>query len=356
VGRNLLAVNMGLISFVQSREELALVIAHELSHNILDHPDRSMRERAEWLTSAEYEQALKDVSNAKYERFSKLKKVFEGYELSSSRHQRYHESDADSLAILLLKKSNIGFDARFFLRLDSADLQYRIPLAEPLADYYKNYGLAFENSWTTKRSRGLSTHAYNFQETKAIEDSLKTHPDCVQRYEATIKYNTGNLHLTPLPAGLQAKATKMLIWRLFDNMALTTAFYRILREKDKGNTDPWYDFMLSSVIGGLAHAENTLRRFNAIGIVPKEHVCKNYYELQTALEQMPGETLRSHFRNLKEKSFWQQLPPDAIALRDFFAELLAANDASVSSKRLAQNYLAAHSNSMYCEFINHFTK
>src|SRR5215472_8908048 len=37
MGGNILAVNLGLITFSHTREELALVIAHELSHNILHH-------------------------------------------------------------------------------------------------------------------------------------------------------------------------------------------------------------------------------------------------------------------------------------------------------------------------------
>lgn len=356
VGRNLLAVNLGLIAFVQSREELALVLAHELSHNLLDHPDRSMREQAEFFTSAEYEQSLKDVLNSKYERFSKLKKLFEGYGMSNSRHHRYHENDADSLAIVLLKNAGIGFDARFFLRLDSADAVYQTPLAKPVGTYFSAYGLALENTWLTKRSRGLSTRNYNFQDSTALDDSLKTHPDCSQRFAATKNFSTPHLQQTPLPAGLQAKANKMLIWNLFDGMNLTAALYRIFQQKDKGVADPWYDFMVSNILGGLSHAENTLRRFNAIGIVPKEQVCKSYYELQTALEQMPAASLRTFYAHMNGQLFWQQLSSDALGLHSFLSDLVSATDASNAQKRLAQRFVEANKNSMYCEFASHFTE
>lgn len=104
IGGNIIAVNLGLISFVHYREEMALVIAHELSHNILNHADNSMKERAEWFSSKEYENSLNAVLDSKYERLSRLKKVFEGYSFDRSKHSRYHEGDADSLGILLLKK------------------------------------------------------------------------------------------------------------------------------------------------------------------------------------------------------------------------------------------------------------
>jgi predicted Zn-dependent protease len=147
LGGNVIAVNLGLIDFAKTREELALAIAHELSHNILDHVDNVMKERAEWLTSDEYKASLNAVLDSKYERFTRLKKVLENYSFDRSRHQRYHESDADSLAVILLKKSKIAFDANFFLRLDSADLQYKLPLQHPLKEYFSSYRLSFEDSW-----------------------------------------------------------------------------------------------------------------------------------------------------------------------------------------------------------------
>lgn len=82
LGNNVLVVNLGLICFSQTREELALAIAHELSHNLLHHPENGMKEMAEWLKSDEYKNSLKEVLDSKYGRYSRLKKVFQGYSFS----------------------------------------------------------------------------------------------------------------------------------------------------------------------------------------------------------------------------------------------------------------------------------
>src|SRR3954454_17529857 len=132
IGGNVIAVNLGLLSFVDTREDIALTIAHELSHNILNHADNAIKEKAEWLTSDAYKQSVNAVLDSKYERYTRLKKVLEGYSFNRSKHQRYHESDADSLAVVLLKNSNITFNPAFFLKLDSADMQYKQPLQGPL--------------------------------------------------------------------------------------------------------------------------------------------------------------------------------------------------------------------------------
>src|SRR4030095_12005814 len=126
----------------ESREELALAIAHELSHNILTHAENAMKQRAEWLTSEEYKNSLNDILDSKYERLTRLKKVLETYSFARNRHQRYKESEADSMAIILLKKADIAFNAQFFLRLDSSDSPYKQSLGKPVKSYFEPYGVA----------------------------------------------------------------------------------------------------------------------------------------------------------------------------------------------------------------------
>lgn len=291
IGSGVIAINTGLVAFAAFREEIALSIAHELAHNILEHPENSMKKRAEWLSSEEYKNSLNEVLDSKYERLTQLKKVFENYSFDRSKHQRYHESDADSLAIVLLKNSNISFDAHFFLRLDSADMQYRQPLKKPVKDYFAAYQFTVEDVWLKKRSKGLSTKTYNFNTTSDPQDSLKTHPDCVERYNKTKAVQSQPMKVVPVPSNIKDQATKMLIWNMYCNMNLAPCLYRILLEKEKGNTDAWYDFMVHNVIMSLFQTDKELHRFTSIGVTQKEYISKDYYELQTLLEQIPRENL-----------------------------------------------------------------
>ncbi|HEX9512506.1 MAG TPA: M48 family metalloprotease [Puia sp.] len=356
-GQNVIAVNLGLISYVQTREELALVIAHELSHNILEHTDNAMKQKAEWLTSDEYKQSLNAVLDSKYERLSRLKKVLEGYSFSRGRHQRYHESEADSLAVVLLKKSNIAFNAAYFLRLDSSDILYRQPLKNPVKNYFTAYQLPFEEAWTKQRSKGLSTRAYNFKDTTNIADSLKTHPDCVDRYARTRNQTTPNAKYTPIPASIRDKATKMLIWNMYYNMSLTPCLYRILLEKDKGNTDEWYDFMVNNIFAALYYSDREMHRFNAIGVTPKEYISQNYFELQTMFLQIPRENLEQYCKTFQNEAFWKDMTPAEKALKNLMVTLALDPDNSDKNKaKAAKEFKANNSASMYCEFADDFEK
>jgi Zn-dependent protease with chaperone function len=357
VGGNILAINLGLITFSATREELALAIAHEMSHNILRHVENAMYQKAEWLSSDEYKQSLNAVLDSKYERLSRLKKVLETYTFSRNRHQRYHESEADSLAIILLKKSNIAFQAGYFLHLDSSDLEYREPLKHSLKAFFTAYHLPYEDAWTQKRTHGLSTHAYSFSDTSKLADSLKTHPDCADRYAKTRSLSTPNPHLTPIPASIQEKANKMLLWNLYTGVNLTPCLYRILLIKDKGNTDIWYDFMLSNIFAGLYYSDRMLNRFNAIGVVPKEVISKDYYALQTLLEQIPRDNLKQACQTLQGEGFWKNMPNAEKDLRSFvFTLALDPDDSDKNKARAARLFTTGNANSMYNEFAQNFEK
>lgn len=358
IGGNIIAVNLGLIAFAESNEDVALVVAHELAHNILNHADNAMKEKAEWLTSDDYKNSLNTILDSKYERLSRLKKVFENYGFDRSRHQRYHESEADSLGIVLLKNSGYSFNPKFFLRLDSADIQYRQPLASPTKNYFTAYNLAFEEPWTQRRTKGLSTKSYSFKDTTAIADSLKTHPDCKLRYAVSLSKATINAAFTPVPATIQAKANEMLIWNLFDNQDLTQCLYRVLQQKDKGDTNAWYDMMVYDIFSGLFYADKQLSRFNAIGLIQKEYISKDYYALQNMLEQMPRETLEQYCKQLNNQSFWQGTTPDARALKSLFSTLNfdAATTDDKDKEDAAKTFANNNTTSMYCEFADHFKR
>jgi len=356
-GNYIICVNMGIVDFVETREELAFILAHELSHNILNHAEISMSKKAEWLTSAEYEKMLKEVEQMKYSKLTSLKKIFRDYTFGKSKHSRYNEGSADSLAILLLKKANIPFQANWLRRLDSTDNQYQIPLNKPIAVYFSEYGITLNNQLFEKKVKGLSAKNYQFKDTSQINDSLKTHPDCEARYHATSQYNTESSNLTPVPANIKELANKILIFNLFDNLNLTACLYRIFQIKDKGNTDSWYDFMLHNVFFGLQYSSRKLNRFNAIDVKPKEFICKTYQQLQTYLEQVPNEDIDQLLVQLGNCNYWQQLSADEKAFKVFAKDInLAFSQAETVKLQsdVAAQFLKNYPESMCCETANHF--
>ena len=355
IGSNVLAVNLGLIRYVNTREELALIIAHELSHNILNHAENAMRQKAELLTSDEYNESLKDVLTSKYGRLTKLKEVLKTYSFSRSKHTRYKESEADSLAIVLLNNSKIPFNAECFLRLDSTDNEYRTALKQPTKAYFTSFNLNLNDQWFVKKSKGLSSRNYNFSRGEDLTDSLKTHPECVERYNATKGLSSSVVSNTPIPASIHEAADKMIVWNLYNNMNLTPALYRIMLIKDKNNKDPWYDVMVYNIFAGLYYADKKLARFNSIGVVPKELISKDYYATQSLLEQIPAAQLESDVKMMGKLPFWSAASVDSRGFKTLLTSLLSGDDLSKKQQEVySKEFIANYPTSIYAEIATKF--
>jgi hypothetical protein len=149
----------------------------------------------------------------------------------------------------------------------------------------------------------------------------------------------------------------MMLWNMYDDLNLTACLYSIWLEKDRGRTDGWYDFMVYSIFTGLYFQDRELQRFNAIGIKPKEYISRDYYHLQTMLEQMPAENLRQYCTILQQAGFWAQRPDDEKAMGKLLAALFVAGENPEKARNtLAMTFIGEHPTSMYCEFADHFKK
>ncbi len=355
IGNNILAVNLGLMSFANSREEIALVMAHELSHNILNHAEEAMKQKAELLTSEEYKNSLDDVLSSKYGRLTRLKQVLQGYSFSRSKHSRYKEGEADSLAVLMLKNSKIGFDPAVFLRLDSSDNHYRTSLKQEPGKYFSSYNVQMDEKWFVKKSTGLSSRKYNFKTDDKLDDSLKTHPDCKERFEKNKPMASATFSATSIPEDIRERVNKMIVWNMYDNLNLTPALYRILLLKDQNNTDPWYDFMVQNIFGALSYSDKRLARFNSIGIVRKEYISKHYYSLQTMLEQIPAEQLKSNFKLMASIPFWNNASADAKGFKGFLNSIVTSDELDTKAAgRASKDFVSQHPNSLYAEVAVRF--
>ena len=355
-GFGVIAVNMGLLDFAKSKEELAFILAHELSHQVLNHPENADKKRAEWITSDEYKKKLNDISNSEFQKLTQLSNLFKSFTFSKTRHSRFNESVADSLAIVFLKNAKMPFNANWLLRLDSSDNEYKTDLKQELPSYFKNYNIDINASLFEKKYVGLSAKKYNFKDTTTLEDSLKTHPDCIVRYKTTLQQTTPNINETPIPANIKVLAKKIMLWNLFDDKHLTSCAYRVLLEKDNGNMDSWYDFMLHNVLFGLVYSSKQYKRFNAINIKPKELISKKYYQLQTMFEQVSTENLESYFAEMGKGNFWNNLTADDRAFKNFITEVIAKESMPKEVNSLANSFTKQYEQTFFIEFVNHFKK
>jgi hypothetical protein len=103
-------------------------------------------------------------------------------------------------------------------------------------------------------------------------------------------------------------------------------------------------------------SDTQLDRFNAIGVVPKEFISKNYYELQNLLEQIPRESLENNCKQIQNSAFWSRVNNSSKAFKAFFNTITETGQTDKGRERAARDFIENNPSSMYCEFAEHFKK
>ncbi|MFT3979649.1 MAG: M48 family metalloprotease [Ferruginibacter sp.] len=351
IGENVIVVNIGLLTNVKYRDELALILAHEMSHNFLGHSLQSMKKKAEWLTSDEYKDFIKDLSKDKYNRYNKVVNAFKDYRFSSSKHNRFGESNADSMAVDILHAAGFAFDAAWFLRLDSVGLEYKTPLKKPIPDYFSGYGVTIQNAWLAKKAIGLSSRVGDADFNNPIEDSLKTHPDCKERYEA-LKSKTNHPEKAELLSDrIRVLADKNIIWNLYRNNNFTSAFYRLFLLQDEGVKDGWTDFMMSNLLLSFYAEDAMLNRSNVIRVKPKAWIGKDYFAMQTMLEQVPSASI-TEWEKAAKAIKTEKLGKDETVFRNVLKSVaINPEEYKYARKKERASFLAPVENTIYAEYF-----
>ncbi len=189
MGDGSIAINAGLVVFMDNEAELVFVICHELAHYYLEHTPLKIKSYVEKIHSPDYQAELKRISKIKYGSGGELETFVKANAFSHNRYSREFETAADRQGFLFMK--NTGYDLgairttlELLDRIDDTSLYKPLAIAELLnfADY------PFKKKWIQKESAIFAQVEDNSSLTTKEKDSLKTHPDCSQRIKMLTDY------------------------------------------------------------------------------------------------------------------------------------------------------------------------
>lgn len=183
LGEGIILFNLGLLQVLETKEELAAIIAHEMSHDILNHVFLSNQRFYKELYDDRFHKTLRQVRRTAIGRQSGAQKLADEFLNQHMAYRRSEEISADSLGYVLF--TNLGLKGIEFIRalekLDSLD-QMRSggdTLAIDSIFHFSNY--AFNPHWLNPenaRSEGKVDSLISI-----AEDTFRTHPDCDIRIE-----------------------------------------------------------------------------------------------------------------------------------------------------------------------------
>ncbi len=301
-GEGTIMINLGLFLWVDNDDELALVLGHEIAHQLLNHSDSRMQKTIATLTSDEFKEELKDIKKADYGRYDRFKNLMKGITIESGKHSRYKESEADSLGVILCRnaKFDITNAAKVLLKFDYVDDLFKSNKLYTLKDFFTTTTIDFSLFTTKPKYNGLSGANVTMNADKDI-DSIKTHPDCKKRYESIIRKSTipNIVCCTSLDNSytqFKEKAMLEIVRYLYENNSIGYCTHLSLFAL-KNNYNPlFYKNMLSSCFSKIYYNDINLKRFNSVNAeADRESNLKELQDYLFAVSNKDLETLAASF-------------------------------------------------------------
>lgn len=338
-GEGTVMVNLGLFLWVDNDDELALVIGHELAHQLLKHSESRMEKSIAMLTSEDFKAELKNIKRTDYGKFDRFRKLMKGLNIESGKHSTYKESEADSLGVLFTRNAgfNVTQGSQVILKLDKVDELFTSNKLYTFRNYFENSPVDLSYFKVKTKYKGLSSVAVTMNADKDL-DSVKTHPDCKKRYEAIMK-TTGIPAInccTTLSGEYKAfkeRALLEIVRYLYENDAIGLCTHMSLFALENKYDPAVYNRFLSLCFSKLYYKDKKLERFNAVNsYASPETTLKELQDFLFAVSAKDLETLSLYFlvnnnpdTNSEDHAFVSLMHDTQVKMKDTEAAYAAFN-------------------------------
>jgi len=178
MGDNKLYVNIGLLEQLENEAQIAFMLCHELSHQLLFHVQDAFIAEEKRAKDKAVKKQIRDINKAKYNKLDKTFQFVKNYNYDFAKYSRANERSADSMAVVLLQKTDYDLrEGKGLMEIldhideDSTKIDYHT--------YFDKDSVSIKNEWIVGKKPALT-----FSKKKAIEfdkDSIKTHPNIPNR-------------------------------------------------------------------------------------------------------------------------------------------------------------------------------
>jgi predicted Zn-dependent protease len=184
IGEGIILFNMGLFYRLADESQAVFILCHEIAHCYLQHPEKSIGKYVAAINSEEVQAQLRMIKGSEYQKRGRLESLVKGLTFDSRRHSRDHESEADSLAVILMEHTPFATTGALttLALLDGIDSN-AFDTENALRRTFGSQEYPFQKKWLRREEGLFGGHARPAVD-KGMEDSLKTHPDCSRRLVA----------------------------------------------------------------------------------------------------------------------------------------------------------------------------
>lgn len=182
-GNGVFTINLGLFKYVNSDDELAYIICHEIAHYLLEHNDKSLINYFETINSKENKKKIKVLKNQKYGKRKAYSELVDDLSYNFLIRSQEVEIEADSLGFLIFKntKFNINASVSSLKNLQTSD-KLLFNEDPKLKENFNFESYPFKDVWIKKDETlfDITKSSDDFIQNK---DSISTHPAIPLRIE-----------------------------------------------------------------------------------------------------------------------------------------------------------------------------
>lgn len=182
-GNGIFTINLGLFSFVNSDDELAFIICHEIAHFVLEHNDKNLLKYVETINSKDTKKKIDKVKRQEYGKRKAYSDLVEKINYNFLKRSRSAEIQADSLGLELLSRTKFNKSSSV-TALQNLNLSEDVVFSEnsKIREHFNFENYPFKETWLLKEET-----LFDLEETAddyaLNKDSLKTHPDIPLRVD-----------------------------------------------------------------------------------------------------------------------------------------------------------------------------
>ncbi|WP_396151332.1 M48 family metalloprotease [Flavobacterium sp.] len=175
-GNGIFTVNLGLFKFVNSDDELAYILCHEIAHYVLEHNDKSLLNYFETLNSKENKKKIKVLKNQKYGKRKAYSELIEDLSYNFLMRSQEVEIEADSLGFLIYRNTKFNNNASI-TSLKNLELSDKLLFNEDpkLKENFNFENYPFKDAWI-KKDETLFDITKSSDDFILDKDSLSSHP------------------------------------------------------------------------------------------------------------------------------------------------------------------------------------
>lgn len=306
-GDRIFVINIGSFYFLDNENELAAMLAHEISHLILSHEIKTLQSHYQ-VEHIDSKSTLSEVKSARYSRGTLALEKFKNIMYADKALNRIQENEADSLGYILYKNS--GFKPYDYIN------SYRLmalydsitPVGVKEGTYRKLFSFQdfpFKESWLKKED--FSAYDYSGYKPRLNEDSISSHPETdfrinrLQRFFPELKDSVAPSVPTKNFASIQTISDFERVPSLIINEDFGRAIYLCLLKLQEDDNDAYYMNFLGELFGKICDARKAYKLNRYMEIVDPSSQSQSYQQFLTFMWNLSMSDLKAISAHLIKK-------------------------------------------------------